>query len=626
MTNQASIQCHRLMKSDNTMLMYGIYNAETLEKLINTVPKIHNVTSSHEKLFAGEHNPKLLRLLYMDALGIQQYAINSLLFLRVIQDKYISLYRELVTQLHAYVSAVRVLAKGYLPNTVLTPRKLQGILAEVKKSLCHTNQDYTLVLDRLHLNYDMQLVTIGIDKDMNLVIQFPVFLQPYTQKPLILYQLETVLVLILDENIEAQSYTHLKVKKLYLALNSETYISLTHQELRSCKKIGNEFYCEELFVVKHKSSYSCESAIYFNLTMDIIKNNCNFDFYFNNTEVTSTVLNGEDEIILANWPNDKHIICNINNDIPVKIPSHPYVLVNRSILCNCRIEADNHHLLESIASCNKKITKLTMYFTINLAFTNYLDMFPNLTDSITLIRDRTSYQQPLPIHLNGLHYENSLNSRPTRLKDFLNNYINANNNREIFDLQQRHATHTYLPYKNFSLNQIVNIFTFTSSIISIITITLVICLFCKHKHIRTIVASLILYKTKEVEANSKLNTETNNPECGTLAYIGMALTILSMATVIFLSFRKLKLCKGYRFSNVVKVVLFISDVQNYIPIKLCKTSGSIHLFKIKGTLKPGDIKLSRHYLWDTLEINWNEIKLTLNGNKINLPKIITIKM
>ena len=180
----------------------------------------------------------------MDALGIQQYAINSLLFLRVIQDKYISLYRELITQLHSYVSAIRVLVKGYLPTTLLTPRKLQKILAEVKKSLQHTNPDYTLVLDRLHLYYDMQLATFRIDKDMNLVIQFLVFIQPYIQKCLILYQLETVLVLILDTNTEAQSYTHLKVKKPYIALNSETYISLTNQELRSCKKIGNEFYCE----------------------------------------------------------------------------------------------------------------------------------------------------------------------------------------------------------------------------------------------------------------------------------------------------------------------------------------------------------------------------------------------
>ena len=139
--------------------------------------------------------------------------------------------------------------------------------------------------------------------------------------------------------------------------------------------------------------------------------------------------------------------------------------------------------------------------------------------------------------------------------------------------------HTSLPYINFFLNQIVNIFMFTSSIISIITITLVIYLFCKHKHIRTIVASLRLYKTKEVEANSKLNTETNNPECSTLSYIGMALTILSMATVIFLHFRKSKLCRGHRFSNIVKVVLFISDVQNYILIKLCKTSAAFIYLK-----------------------------------------------
>ena len=165
-------------------------------------------------------------------------------------------------------------------------------------------------------------------------------------------------------------------------------------------------------------------------------------------------------------------------------------------------------------------------------------------------------------------------------------------------------THFHLT-KISSLNKIVNIFTFTSSIISIITITLVIYLFCKHKHIRTIVASLILHKAKEVEA--KLTTETNNPECGTLAYIGMALTVLSMATVIFLHYRKSKFCIGYRFSNVVKIVLFISDVQNYILIKLCKTSGSLHLFKIKGMLKArrykAEQKLFMGHIRDKLE--WN---------------------
>ena len=90
----------------------------------------------------------------------------------------------------------------------------------------------------------MQLVTFSIDKEKSLTIQYPIFVQPHTQQPLILYQLETVLVPILDQNAQAQSYTCLQVHKPYIALNSETYISISQLELRTCKRIGYEFYCE----------------------------------------------------------------------------------------------------------------------------------------------------------------------------------------------------------------------------------------------------------------------------------------------------------------------------------------------------------------------------------------------
>ena len=52
---------------------------------------------------------------------------------------------------------------------------------------------------------------------------------------------------------------------------------------------------------------------------DIIRDNCNFDFYYNKSDIIPTVLDGGNEIILANWLNDKHNICIINNEIPVKI-------------------------------------------------------------------------------------------------------------------------------------------------------------------------------------------------------------------------------------------------------------------------------------------------------------------
>ena len=63
------------------------------------------------------------------------------------------------------------------------------------------------------------------------------------------------------------------------------------------------------------------------------------------------------------------------------MPSHPYVLVNRSILCNCGKEVENNCLLESLAACQDTNSKLVMYFTVNTASVNYLDIFPNFTVS-----------------------------------------------------------------------------------------------------------------------------------------------------------------------------------------------------------------------------------------------------
>ena len=126
----------------------------------------------------------------------------------------------------------------------------------------------------------------------------------------------------------------------------------------------------------------------------------------------------------------------------------------------------------------------------------------------------------------------------------MDDYIN---NKESFDLQQRDAVVSFKSSKNFISSYIVNIFTFTSSIISIITVMFVIYLFCKHKHIRMLVASLILHKIKEVQANSNSNPKTNNYECRTLAYVGIILTVLSMISVIFLHYRKsIKTMQGFK--------------------------------------------------------------------------------
>ena len=169
-------------------------------------------------------------------------------------------------------------------------------------------------------------------------------------------------------------------------------------------------------MVKYKSKYGCESVIYFDLGSDIIKENCNFAYYYNKTAIKPRVLDGGNEIILANWSDNKHIVCNVSNDIPVKIPSFSYVSVNRSALCICRIEAKNNFLLESLAACHDVESKLVMHFMVNTAFVNYLD---NLTESLKfpILLNRITHKQTLPSSLQSFDFDSDLLKTPKMLKD-----------------------------------------------------------------------------------------------------------------------------------------------------------------------------------------------------------------
>ena len=138
-------QRNKCMHLENTLVMYGIYNAETLEKLIKTVHTLHHMQSLYESLFAGQTSAayKAYSLMH-GACGIQHYAVNSMLYLHTIKNKYIKIYNKFISQLHIYSKAVGVLAKGYLPILLVTPLKLQEILALDKETLIKTNPDYDI--------------------------------------------------------------------------------------------------------------------------------------------------------------------------------------------------------------------------------------------------------------------------------------------------------------------------------------------------------------------------------------------------------------------------------------------------------------------------------------------------
>ena len=71
-------------------------------------------------------------------------------------------------------------------------------------------------------------------------------------------------------------------------------------------------------------------------------------------------------------------------------------------------------------------------------------------------------------------------------------------------------------------------------------------------------------------------------------------------------------------------MIFISNIKSYVLIKLCKTSGSIHLFKLMGSLQREDVNLQRNKVWDILDINWRKITVMVNRSIINLPGLVII--
>ena len=70
---------------------------------------------------------------------------------------------------------------------------------------------------------------------------------------------------------------------------------------------------------------------------------------------------------------------------------------------------------------------------------------------------------------------------------------------------------------------------------------------------------------------------------------------LILLGVLFLTIEKLyrmPIFRKYHYSNTIKIMIFLSHIKSCIPIKLCKPSGSIHLFKLKGSINKENINFA----------------------------------
>ena len=86
------------------MIMYGVYNSSTLTDLIDTVHRIQNFTTWNEKTFTGKLHDWME--LYSHDEGVYNYAINSVLFLTMVREKYVKMYKRFIEELKLYAKAI----------------------------------------------------------------------------------------------------------------------------------------------------------------------------------------------------------------------------------------------------------------------------------------------------------------------------------------------------------------------------------------------------------------------------------------------------------------------------------------------------------------------------------------
>ena len=343
-------------------------------------------------------------------------------------------------------------------------------------------------------------------------------------------------------------------------------------------------------MVKSKHKFICTSAVYFNLNHEITQN-CNFDYNFNETDITPLVLDGQ-KSILANWSSYKRHISTYNNNIPVNIPSHLYVLPDRNILCNCDIEAEDNFLLGSLAACGENnIQKLEMFFTVNLAFLDHLEDLTEVLDT-PIDRNLMHDKQILPISLESFEINSSLSQAPKTLKDYIKLFQEHNKKLQV-DVQHHN---TKSKFKGFISSFIVDIIGFGAALLTIIITLVVIYIVTGHSKLKTLVANITLQCIKTVEA-AALNA--NHIICeNCLAKILLIINLGLVTLMAFAKLRKSRIFKGRLFSNTIKIKLFVADYHCYIPLHLNKLAGSVHLFKLHSILTKENPVLKKNWIWD----------------------------
>ena len=75
---------------------------------------------------------------------------------------------------------------------------------------------------------------------------------------------------------------------------------------------------------------------------------------------------------------------------------------------------------------------------------------------------------------------------------------------------------------------------------------------------------------------------------------------------------------------MIKIKLFLADTISYVSLDLNKLARNTHLFRLTGELSLDNVTLKKNWIWDVLEIGWDDIHIILNDKEVHLPTMLII--
>lgn len=619
MTNRNQAMHNKLQQFHKEFTMYGQYNVDSLEKVWTT---IRGMKDAYANMAYHIHDYSVAEIFRMGNRQLM-YAFQLSEYIQAMEEKHGAMYRELITSLEEMLKGIATLSRGYLPVELFPPSRLTEMVNSVKLVLAKDFPDFQVALDQLHDFYDMKLVTFAVDDSRNLVVTFPVLIKHKARNRLSLYELETVPVPVQDQNEELTTYTQAILPKPYIAVAADTYIELRIQELRMCKYIHFQYYCEELFLVKDKTQFSCASALFHDLPLPTIMANCEFAVLYNST-VIPAVLDGGTSLILANIEAQKDLECDTNFPLSMALPQHSYVMLNRSVLCFCDINAGVAFVRQSLSACISNQAYMgpsvpVFHFTFNYAFFGaFAPLLTNLSFEAPRLPLVTEEEPEFPLFLPNL---DELTQDPeltlTKMKEVLSksdsSFGAAPEQDELIPLEE-HIFDSY-PMK---------LFKGIMALVSLATIVMMAWLAFKHAKLKEFVGGLTLGNLPVAMSGSDQGGMEDVLPTKLVCqdpWVTIVLTTITLIGMTLLLIREIKnyvVLHGYLYSNTCEITLFVSHAAHYVPIRLLQTTGTMHLFTTHG-LDPIQIELNKGCLKDTLTIIWGDNKVAYRDNLLPLP-------